>query len=223
MMKKEGSKFNREKYNIWSDRMKIYIKSLGSQYWEHVTQYVAPSGTMSDDQKKEQQENNQALEGIISSLSNSEYIDVHGLETTYEVWKKLEEIYSGDEYVKIAKEESLRGKFDDMCMAEGENIQQYGQMIKEIVGEIKSAGGKVEDATMVSKVLRTLLPVYTIQVAAIQELKSIDKTKVTLDSVIGKITVFELNGYDGSAQKYEFAFRASVSNPLIRMSGPRDN
>ncbi|GLJ17030.1 hypothetical protein SUGI_0294650 [Cryptomeria japonica] len=143
--------------------MNIYIKSLGSQYWEHVVkQYPASSGTLSDDQKKEQEENNQALEAIISSLSDLEYVDVHGLEATYDVWKKLEEIYSGDEHVKISKQETLRGKFDDMQMVEGENIQQYGQRIKEIVSEIKSDGGKVEDAIVVIKVLRTLLPVYAI-------------------------------------------------------------
>lgn len=96
---------------------------------------------MTDDQKKEQQEKNEVLEAIISSLSNVEQVDVHGLEIAYEVWKKLEEIYSGDEHVKISKEASLRGNFDDMQMIEGENIQQYGQRIKEIVGEIKSAGG----------------------------------------------------------------------------------
>ena len=131
MIKKECPKFNRENYRIWSDKMKIYIKILGSQYWEHLdNKYVAPTRMLTDDQKKEKQENNQALEAIISSLSDVEYVDVHGLETAYEVWKKLEEIYSGDEHVKIAKEESLRGKFDDMRMSEGENIQQYGQRIK---------------------------------------------------------------------------------------------
>lgn len=115
--------------------MKIYIKSLQSQYWDHVvTKYNLPSGTLTDDQKKEQQENNQALEAIISTLSDSKYVDVHGLETAHEVWKKLEEIYGGDELVKIAKEESLGGKFDDMRMVEGENIQRYGQRIKEIIG-----------------------------------------------------------------------------------------
>lgn len=97
-----------------------------------------------------------------------------------------------------------------MRMFDGENIQQYGQRIKEIVGEIKSAGGKVEDATVINKVSRTLLLVYAIRVAAIQELKSIDKTKVTLDSIIGKLTTFELNGYDGSVHKSESPFRAFV-------------
>lgn len=199
--------------------MKIYIKSLGSIYQEHVgTRYVAPSRIMTDDQKKEQGENNQAVEAIISSLSDVEYVDVHGLKTAYEAWNKLEEIYSDGENVNISKEESLRGKFDDMQMAECENIQQYGQRIKEIVGEIKSVGGKVEDATVVSKVLRTLLLVYVIRVVAIQEIKSLDKTKVTLDSIISKLVAFELNGYDGSVQESKSTFRASFSNPSMRKS-----
>lgn len=103
-----------------------------------------------------------------------------------------------------------------MWMAEGEKIQQYGQRIKEIVREIKSVGGTVEDTIVVSKVLRTLLPVYAIRVAAIHKLKFIDKKKVTLDSIIGKLTAFELNSFDGSVQRSEFAFRASVSTPLVR-------
>lgn len=49
-------------------------------------------------------------------------------------------------------------------------------------------------------------------------MKSIDKTKVTLDSIIGKLIAFELNRYDGSIQKSESAFRAFVSNPFVRKS-----
>lgn len=97
-----------------------------------------------------------------------------------------------------------------MRMVEGETIQQYGIRIKIVVGEIKSACGKIEDSTMVSKVLRSLLPVYAIRVATIQELRSIDKSKASLDSIIAKLTAYELNSFDGSVQKTESAYRASV-------------
>lgn len=83
-MKKEGSKFTKENYQIWSDRMKIYIKGMGAQFWQHVmTQYVAPVGPLTMDQLKEQQENIQALEAIVSTLADTKYIDVHGLETDF--------------------------------------------------------------------------------------------------------------------------------------------
>lgn len=83
-------------------------------------------------------------------------------------------------------------------MVEGETIQQYGIRIKTVVGDIKSTGGTIDDATVVSKVLRSLSSVYAIRVSVIQELRSIDKTKVSLDSIIAKLTAYELNSYDGS-------------------------
>lgn len=140
-----------------------------------------------------------------------EFIDVQDKDTPKDVWDTLETIYGSDEHVKQAKEDSLRGKFEDMRMVEGETIQQYGVRIKSIFGDIKSTGGKIDDATIVNKFLRSLLPVYAIRVAAIQELRSIDKTKVSLDSIIAKLTAYELNSYDDSVQKTESAFRASVA------------
>lgn len=148
------------------------------------------------------------MEALISSLSDIEFINVQDKENPKEVWDTLENIYGGDEHVKQAKEESLRGKFEDMQMVEGETIPQYRIRIKIVVRDIKSAGGKMEDSTVVSKVLRSLLLVYAIRVAAIQELRSIDKTKVSLDSIIAQLTAYELNSFDGRVQKTESTFRA---------------
>lgn len=105
MMKKGGPKFTKDNYQIWKDWMKIYIKGFGAQYWNHViNKHVAPTtNPLTPDELKEQQENIQALEAIVSTLSDSEYIDVHGLETTFEVWEKLELIYEGDEHVQREK------------------------------------------------------------------------------------------------------------------------
>lgn len=211
MMKREGPKFNRDNFNIWKDRMKIYIRSMGAQHQSYAENaYVAPTGTLTDDQKREMQENGQVMEALISSLFDIKFIDVQDKVNLKEVWDTLENIYGGDEHVKQAKEESLRGKFEDMQMVEGETIQQYGIRIKTIVRDIKSAGGKMEDSTMVRKVMRSLLPVYAIRVVAIQELRSIDKSKVSLDSIIVKLPTYELNSFDGSVQKTESTFKASA-------------
>lgn len=151
------------------------------------------------------------MEALISSLFDIEFIDVQDKDTPKDVWDTLETIYGGDKHVKQAKEESLRGKFEDMRMVEGETIQQYGIRIKTMVGDIKSTGGTIDDATIVSNVLRSLLSVYAIRVVAIQELRSIDKTKVSLDSIIAKLTTYELNRYDGSVQKTKSTFRESIA------------
>lgn len=130
--------------------------------------------------------------------------------------EKLELIYGGDKNVQKAKEESLRGKFDDMRMIEGENITQYGHRIKEVVGGIKSAGGTLEEDTIVSKMLISLLPTYAIIVSAIQELRSVTKDKVTIDSLISKLTAFDLNSFDNSIPKTKYSFKASVSSVMVR-------
>lgn len=199
--------------------MKIYLLLLWLNILKHIeTAYVAPTtAPLTPDELKDQQENMQALEAIVSTLSNSKYIDVQGLETAHEVWEKLETIHGGDEHVQRAKEESLRGKFDGMKMQEGENIAQYGQRIKEVVGGIKGVGGKIDDDVVVSKILRTLQPQYAIRVSAIQELRSISKDKVTIDSLIGKLKAFELNSFDNSVEKStEFSFKAFVTSSSTR-------
>lgn len=102
-------------------------------------------------------------------------------------------------------------------MVDGENIAQYGQRIKEVVGGINISRGKIDNDIIVSKMLRTLLPQYAIRVSAIKELRSIFKDKVNVDSLIGKLTSFELNKFDNSVSKpSKFAFKASVTGTSIR-------
>ena len=52
-------------------------------------------------------------------------------------------------------------------MEEGKTVAQYVVRIKEVVSAIKGADGTIDDDTVLSKVLRTLLPVYAIRVFAI--------------------------------------------------------
>ena len=80
------------------------------------------------------------------------------------MWKSLSNIYGADENVQRAKRESLRGKFGEMRMEEGENIAQYGSRIKEVVTAIRSANGVLYDETINRNFLRTLLPIYAIRV-----------------------------------------------------------
>lgn len=128
------------------------------------------------------------------------------------------------EEIQKAKVDSLRGKFDEMRMQEGENIEQYSKRIKDVVNSIKSVGGKLEEDDVVSKILRTLLPQYAIRVSAIQELRSLGIVSVSLDSLIGKLTAFELRNYDNSVPKIDVAFKACmISAPTRRRKETGNN
>lgn len=54
-----------------------------------------------------------------------------------EMWDTLQTIYRGDKNVLREKSESLRGKFDEMRITEGENIVYYYARIKEVVNSIR--------------------------------------------------------------------------------------
>ena len=107
---------------------------------------------------------------IASTLNYAEFYDIKGYKSANQMWKALLNIYGGDENFQRAKRESLRGNFDEMRMEEGENIAQYASRIKEVVSEIRSANGVLDEETINRKVLRTLLPIYAIRVYAMQEL-----------------------------------------------------
>ena len=87
---------------------------------------------------------------IFSALSYDEFDDIKGLNNGKKMWDALNTIYGGDKNVQRAKLESLRGKFDDMKMEEGENVAQYVARIKEVVSAIKGATGKIDDDTVLS-------------------------------------------------------------------------
>ena len=98
-----------------------------------------------------------------------------------------------------------------MRIEEGENIAQYVARIKEVVSAIKGAIGHIDDKFFLSKVLRTLLPIYAIRVSTIQELRCIPGKNLTLDGVVGRITTFELSNFENyKLESLESTFKAKL-------------
>ena len=117
------------------------------------------------------------------------------------MWETLSNIYGGDDNFKRAKRESLRGKFDDMRMEEGENAAQYGARMKEVVSSIRSLGGQLSEETVCSRYLRTFLPIYVIRVLAIQELRCVPGNTLSFEGIIGRLTAFELSNLTTTSQR----------------------
>ena len=81
-------------------------------------------------------------------------------------------------------------------MREDENIAKYVERIKASVSAIKTSGGIIEDKTIISKVLRTIIPIYEIRVSTIQEMICDPNSNITLDALVGRLTTFEVDNYD---------------------------
>ena len=81
-------------------------------------------------------------------------------------------------------------------MREDENIAKYVERIKASVSVIKASGGDIKETIVVSKVLRSLLPIYPIRVSTIQEMRCDPNKKLTLDALVERLVAFELDNYD---------------------------
>ena len=65
---------------------------------------------------------------------------------------------------------------------------------------------------MLSKVLRTLLPIYAIIVSAIQELRCILGNDHTLEGLVGRLTTLELYNFDNyKLENIESTFNTKLS------------
>lgn len=62
---------------------------------------------------------------LAPSLNYIEFDDVGECTTTKKMWVRLTQTHGGDKNVLRDKFESLRGKFDDMRIKEGEIVSQY--------------------------------------------------------------------------------------------------
>ena len=150
---------------------------------------------------------------IASTLSYVEFDEVKDCKTSYELWNKLKYIYGGDDNVRRAKVESLREQFNQMRMRVDENIAKYVERIKACVSAIKASGGDIKEI-VVSKVLRTLLPIYAIRVSIIQEKRSNPNNNLGLDALVGRLIAFELDNYDNyvpTSKNIESTFKARLS------------
>ena len=122
MSKREVSKINKEVFVAWQSLMKMHLGSIGDYAQTSITvDHIDPIGPLIIEDLSKKKGHKQAILEIASTLSYVEYDDIKGYDTTHHMWETLSNIYGENDNVKRVKRESLRGKFDDMKMEEGEN------------------------------------------------------------------------------------------------------
>ena len=103
--------------------MKLHLVAVGDTGLKYLDEkYEEPSGTLSVNDIAEKKTHNNMMIDIASRLSYEEFDDIKDCQTAFEMWNKLVEIYGGDDNVRRAKAESLRGQFDQMRTRENENV-----------------------------------------------------------------------------------------------------
>ena len=105
--------------------MKLHVGGIGDYAQECITTKHVESATPTTNDMRKKREHNQEMLEIAYALSYAKFDDIKGLDSAKKMWDALKTIYGGYKNVQRAKSESLRGKFDDMKMEEGETSSNF--------------------------------------------------------------------------------------------------
>ena len=108
--RREIPKLNRDNFAAWQGLMRLHLGSidnLGCKYIDE--EYKTPNGTLSVEDIIEKKNHNVMMINLASTLSYAKFDEVKDYKNAFEMWNKLKYIYGGDDNVKKAKDESLKG------------------------------------------------------------------------------------------------------------------
>lgn len=213
--RREIPKLKRDNFAAWQGMMRLHLATISDSGCKYLDEkYKNPTGKLSFEDIAKKKNHNIMMIDIAFALSYAEFDEVKDCKIAHDMWTKLKDIYGGDENVTRDKVKSLRGHFYQMKMREHENIEKYVKRIKASVSAIKAYGQEIAEKTILSKVLRTLLPIYAIRVFFIQEMRCDPNCKMSLDALVGRLIAFELDNFDNyvfSSKVIESAFEAKLS------------
>ena len=90
--------------------MRLHLASIGDTGLKYLdAKYVEPTRRLSINDIAEKKTHKNMMIDIAFSLSYEEFDEIKDYKSANAMWKKLKEIYEGDENVRRAKVESLRG------------------------------------------------------------------------------------------------------------------
>jgi len=189
--------------------MTYYLMSLGPEVWHFVqNEYQTTSTLPTDpDERKSYIANVKALNSITSGITDSEFTKVMHCTSAKEMWEKLVGLYDGDSKVKKAKLQTHRRQFESLRMEDEEDIVAYLLRVAEVVNSLKGLDEKVEESTIVQKVLRSLPDRFDSKISTIEEEKDLYTLK--MDEIHGILTAYETR--KGGPSSKDAAFKASKS------------
>jgi hypothetical protein len=121
------------------------------------------------------QHNTKDVDDIFCSLSKSELVKVVHFKLEREIWDKIQNIYEGNDKVRMENIQTHRRQFESLKMKDEENVVAYILCEDEIFNLIRGFGEIVEESMIVQNMLRMLPLIFDAKVSAIEEMKDLEK------------------------------------------------
>ncbi|KAJ9671142.1 hypothetical protein PVL29_027229 [Vitis rotundifolia] len=186
-------------YDHWSMLMENFLQS--KEYWpivESRIQAPEPNTVLKLKDLKTKNYLFQAIDRPILEIILSK-------ETSKDIWDSMKKKYEGSARVKRT-----------LQMKDGESVINYCARTMEISNKMRFHGEKMEDVTIVEKILCSLTPKFEYVVCSIEESKNIDA--FSLDELQSSLLVHEQKMNQSSTSK-EQALKASTSTHFSNSRG----
>jgi len=163
--------FNEKTLIFWKKRKISYLQSLGADVWGIVEGGYQYPGSIPKDAmtRKNYETNARAVNALLGSLTESEFVKFMQLNTTKEIWEKIIISYEGDTKVKSAKIQTLRIQYENIRMHNEESIASFFLRLDDVVNCVRNLGETITDTTLVEFFLRSLTSKFESKVSTIEE------------------------------------------------------
>ncbi|KAI5336607.1 hypothetical protein L3X38_015875 [Prunus dulcis] len=204
-------KFTGKNYSQWSIQMKVLYAA--QDLWEVVENgFVEPNdqAVLTQQQltelKETRKKDKKALFFIFQAVDEAIFERISSCTTSKQAWDTLFASYKGEEKVKMARLQTLRGEFDMLRMKESESVEDYFNRVISLVNQLRINGEKIEDQKVAEKILRSMSRKFEYIVVAIEESK--DLSTLSLDSLMGSLQSHELRLKQFDSGPVEQAFQS---------------
>ncbi|XP_059654574.1 uncharacterized protein LOC132301327 [Cornus florida] len=110
-------------------------------------------------------------------------------ETSKQIWDSMKKKYLGSVRAKRQQLQALHTEFEMFRMKSGESVVDYFSRMMAIVNKMRIHGDKMEDVTVIEKILRSLTPKFNYVVCSIEESKDLDD--LSMDELQGSLLAEE--------------------------------
>lgn len=195
--------FKGESYEFWSIKMSTLFKS--QDLWDYVENGYSEEGLDDGRLKENQKKDAKALFFIQQAVDETIFSRIAAATTSRQAWTILQTEYKGSAKVMTVKLQSLRREFETVSMKNNESVQEFLAKVSSIVSQMKTYGDRIEDETVVAKILRSLAPKFDHVVAAIEESK--DLSLLSFDELMGSLQAHEVRINRSATREEENAFQ----------------
>lgn len=173
-------------YDHWAMRMENLLRS--KEYWDLIESGIPPVVT-GEELKQLQLKDLKVKNYLFQAIDRNIMETILDKGSAKAIWDSMKQKYQGSTRVKRAQLQALRREFEVLQMKEGEKVDEYFSRTLAIANKMKIHGEKVEQITIIEKILRSLTSRFDYVVCSVEE--SNDLSKLTIDELQSSLLVHE--------------------------------